>query len=306
MTTEETTEKTGQEPGSLPDTKDTGGDTSDSPTGDETGVEEKKDESPASDEIEGSEKKDEKPAPYDQDPKWKKARAAEKRLTEVLEKNGFDNSEELEEALSQGKSLQELIGSRDAKKLIADAETLKKYNEYWALEEAKKQEDDEEPDETVTRLKKETVDLKKELALNREATEATEESKKALKAYEHEIGNVVSSHSLSKDSDKILGMLLGTGNPLLDVDITDRAAVRQTAKDVAVKFQTFVKTLQQQAVDEYADGKSKITPISSTASAKTAAATKKKLPEDATADEVFGQAKEELMEIILEQAGMTT
>lgn len=301
MTTE-LDEKTGQETDSLSgDTEDskTSDSSTDNETKDETKDEAKKDDSSTSNDTKDSEK----PLPYDQDPKWKQARAAEKRLTKVLEKSGFDSTEDLEKALDQGKSLQELIGTRDAKKLVEDADTLKKYQEYWALQDAQKQEDDEESEETITRLKQEAEDLKKELTQDKEATKATEASKKALKTYENEIGKIVETHSLPKDSNEMLKMLLGMDNPLLDVDITDSAAVQRSAKDVATKFLTFTKTLKQQAIDEYAAGKSKIIPISSTTSAKTSTA-KKPLPENATTDEVFGQAKNEFLEIILDQANM--
>ena len=74
---------------------------------------------------------EEKPAPYDQDPKWLAARAAEKSLNDILLEHDIEDVDALKVMLNNDMKLSEILGDRDAKQLIQDADTLKQYQEYW-------------------------------------------------------------------------------------------------------------------------------------------------------------------------------
>ena len=59
-----------------------------------------------------------KPPPYDQDPKWKAARAAQAKFESILEKHGID-AEDLDALLESGSSVADILGARDAKTLTS-------------------------------------------------------------------------------------------------------------------------------------------------------------------------------------------
>lgn len=246
------------------------------------------------------EKKEEKPPPYDQDPKWKKARAAEARVEKILSSHKLKNIDALEEILDRGMTISEVLGERDAKKLIEDYETLKGWKEkvesYWEEQERKKLEEEETPDETIARLKKEQESHKKQTqAKEQQAKEATA-LKKAVDDYGKHIDDIVDQQGFDKEEAQMAKLLLGVDNPFNEVDIYDKVAVKKMAKENAAKFKTFLDSIRQSAIDEYAKGKSKIIPISSTESPAKESVSKKKLPDNATVDQVFDSAKDELLE----------
>ena len=54
--------------------------------------------------------------------------------------------------------------------------------------------------------------------------------------------------------------------------------------------------VQQQAIDDYVAGKSEITPISKTLAPDQTTVVKKELPKDASPEQVFAAARDELLE----------
>jgi hypothetical protein len=259
---------------------------------------EAKGESAAPAAKEKEEKGKEKPPPYDQDPKWKKARAAEARVDAIVEKYGFDNIDELEAELDKGKTISQLIGERDAKKLIEDSQTLQKYREYWAEQKQKKQEEEETPEEKAERVSKELNNIKRSAADKERSEMEAKTLTKALEDYESIVGTVVGQHGFAKEESEMASLLLGVKNPFNVIDLGDKAAIKKMAKENTAKFKTFLDGIRQAAIDEYAKGKSKFIPISSTAAPAKESVSKKKLPENASVDSVFGALQKQLLDSI--------
>jgi hypothetical protein len=242
---------------------------------------------------------EEKPAPYDQDPKWLAARQAEKNLQEILNENDIEDVEELKTMLNSGLKLSEILGDRDAQQLITDADTLKNYNEYWAEQKRLKEEETLDPDERADKYKKELDDFKQEQAAKESAHEQVEGAKDAIKGFNDRVEGVIETEGFDEGTAEIAKMFLGVNNPFNEVDIFDKKAVGSMAADGIEKFKAFVANVRQQAIDEYAAGKSGLTPITTTETPdKATVVTKKSIDPNLSVDEVFAQARDELLEAI--------
>lgn len=249
-----------------------------------------------------------KPPPYDQDPKWKAARAAERTLQSIMEEHGFANEAELREALDGGLSLKQLIGQRDAKALVDAAEKLQRYEAYWAEQEALKKEQQETPEQTIARLKQEKKALQDSQQRRVDDEKAAKESQDAVSFYNSEAERVAGIIVPDRQNPafELMTLMLGKDNPVLDVDVTDRVGVRRAMKAVAGKFHKFISGIKQSAIDEYVAGKSDIRPVTAGGASSTTpgstVVTRRNLKPDASMEEVFGAAKEELLELIMQQA----
>ena len=248
----------------------------------------------------GEEKKpEEKAAPYDQDPKWLAARAAEKNFNAILEEYGVDGADGLKAMLDSGMQLQEILGDRDAKILIQDAATLKKYEDHWAKQERIKKEEALDPDERADLYKKELDEHKQQTRQEKESAEQVEQARESIQDFNTRVGGLVDKHGLDEDTAEIAKVFLGVDNPFNEVDILDGKAVREMVDGGVEKLGKFLTDVRQKAVDEYAAGKSKITPISpTTVHKKPESVEKKELPDDASDEQVFAQAKNEILEMI--------
>jgi len=240
-----------------------------------------------------------KAPPYDQDPKWLAARAAEKNFNAILAEYDIDSADDLKVMLNEGMQLQEIVGSRDAKQLIQDADTLKKYNEHWAEKERIKEEEALDPDERADKYKKELEDHKRQSAEEKESAQQVEQAQDSIDGFNTRVEGLVDKQGFDEDTAEIAKVFLGVNNPFNEVDILDGKAVREMVEGGVDKLGKFLANVRQKAVDEYAAGKSKITPISPTTVHKEREAVKaKELPDDATEEQVFAQAKSEILEMI--------
>lgn len=243
-----------------------------------------------------------KPLPYDQDPKWKKARAAEKTLNEILEKHGLLNAEELAERLERGESLQKLLGSRDAKKVLDDADYANRVRENWDKQKLEKKYADETPEARVERLERENEELRNTHEQFKSSVESREHAKQVIANYNVEVDRVISSlETPLPDTEKtLLKLYLGVDNPANMIDIEDQTAVRKMARESMSRFQTLVQTIKQAAIEEYVAGKSKLAVDTSKGAPASAAdgTTRRPTPKDQTADQVFEAGKNEFLEIL--------
>lgn len=256
--------------------------------------------------VAGEEKEpDEKPAPYDQDPKWLAARAAEKSMDAMLEAHGVDNVEELNALLDTGVQLATIMGDRDAKQMIKDADTLKTYREHWDEQERLKEEEGLDPDERAEKYKQELDDFKQGQADKDESVRRVDEAKSAIKGFNDRIESIVDKHDFDEATADMAKMLLGVDNPFNDVDILDPKAVKGMASSGVEKLTKFIATVKQQAIDDYVAGKSEITPISKTDTPdKTVVSKEKRYPDDANEEVVFAAARDELLEKLTGGAGV--
>lgn len=307
-------EKTGQESGAQPGATETGQETkTEAPTVELSTTEQiveaarKMEESAASKETETQsvkeekEEKEKKAAPYDQDPKWKSARAAEKSLTEILKAHDLDGVEDLAEMIKSGQSLQDILGTRDADQLTQDlqyAETHRKNLAFWKAKELEKADQELDPDDRAEKYKKELADFKSQQADKELKSEEGESNKIDLANYIDRVEKIVDDQGFDNGAADIAKLLLGVDNPFNTVDISDMKAVRSMADSSVKKLGDFIKVVQQAAVDKYASGKSEFTPISSTESAAvTTTAVEIKVPENETVEEGFARVNKQLLEV---------
>lgn len=243
--------------------------------------------------------------PFDQHPKWIAARAAEKRVNEVLETLGFDNIDDLMEAAKERNSLKAVIGNYDPEALVNDFEEFQNVKAYWADQEAARLESQETEKQTIDRLKREKQELLDKDRQDRETQAATEESQRVIKEFDDGIKSA--ANALPDASDTVKSMLvefMGTGNEMSMVDPFDPVAVKKARTAVVQRFQKFIGDIEQEAVDRYATGKSKITPITQTdtsAGTKSVSTERKPLPAGTTIDQANQLGKDELLRR-LEQA----
>jgi len=305
-------EATGQEPGSQPGATETGQEqmVADSPSADLTDsivqAARKMEESAASETVtEPVEEKPvtetEKPLPYDQDPKWLSARAAEKRQGEILEKHGFEEADDLEAALDRGMTITEALGDRDAKKLLQDFTELKEWKDkvenYWAEQERTKAEEDLDPDELAAKYKQELADLKKAESDKFTEKQRLETAKSEIAAFNETITSAVEKQGFEEGAAEIAKLLMGVDNPFNTVDISDKKAVKAMAVNGAKKLSDFIATIKQSAIDEYSAGKSEFAPMSPVVETKPAVAAKdEEIPKELNVRESFGLTTKRLLE----------
>jgi len=198
------------------------------------------------------------------DEKFKAAVEAQESLTSLLEDHGFDSLEDLQEELKSSASLKGKIGSADLEEIMKKANTLEKYEEYWASQKEKEKRSEEEPDDTITRLEREIRELKTNKTNEDKSTKQMQESIKAIESFDSEVATLVDKKEIPENQRDILLEFLGVNNPANEIDITNKVAVRKVTKDGIEKFNKFVSAIQKQSVEDYRAGKLKIPDMSST------------------------------------------
>jgi len=271
-----------EESGSPPDTEETGVSGEEAPTS--QGVSEE--ESPAS---------KEKPAPYDNDPKWKAARASKARAEEIMKNHGLDDFDDIEDALEEIGELRKDLDGKDLKQLVKDQEKLKKLLVKMEKDEQAVNEEDETLDETVERLKRENKDLKGARSKAETKQKEHDDSVREIQAFNSEVSKVLENEEVPKEHQNVLKVFLGVDNPADEVNTGNKREIRRMAKEGVKKFNDFVETVQQKAIDDYAAGKGKVTPIGK-AKVVPKEAEKKEAPKGQTSDEYFDAKRKELLE----------
>ncbi len=194
-------------------------------------------------------------------------------------------------------SLKELIGSHDANKLLEDSKELQRINTYWDEQAALKREQEESPEETNTRLKNELQALKQKHENEDAQRKEIEANQQALRNYEQRVVDMVDDSKLSDSEKRVLTQLLGVENPIDNVEIDNPTAVKKAVDKAAQNFTDFIEQVKQQAIDDYAAGKSKL-KMSKTTATESPAKTHKKtpIPKDASVEQTFDLAKQEFLE----------
>jgi len=186
---------------------------------------------------------------------------AQSGIESILEKHNFSSVEDLESALESGTTLQDLIGDRDAVKLVRDAETLQTYEKTWAKEDRAKLQDEETPEETIARLTTELSKTNESLANRGRADQDAERQEKQIKAFKKVISGEVDKEDFPKEMEKFLGIFTGLKHPANKVKLDDLAGAKSMAKS-QVKL---LKDLEQIVIRRYLDGKAKIIDVEETA-----------------------------------------
>lgn len=192
---------------------------------------------------------------------FEKAKESAKALTSLLEDHGFDSKEDLIEALSSGKDLKDQLGETELKDILEKANTLDKYEQYWAAQDDKKKVEDEDTDEKVTRLEKELTSFKTSKQDEELRRSTLDESQRVLETFNTEVkGLIEKNEAIPKEYRPFVGEFLGVGNPANEVEITKLVDVRKMAKEGMKKIEDF----EQAVIKRYREGKLKVPDITPT------------------------------------------
>lgn len=198
------------------------------------------------DQVKPDDKKDELP------PELKSAQETSTKVNKILSEHGYSSLDEMIGDLAQSQSLRKEVGDRDVKKLLAAQEELDKIHAYWAEQELLKAREDETAEDRAARLEGE---LKKQLHSKKQEEQARieqEKSDKAWQQYDKDISTFISSNESTSDEKKaLLETLLKRDSFVNDVDVGDRAAVRE----MTAKLNSMLDKYAQATIEQYRKGK---------------------------------------------------
>jgi hypothetical protein len=199
-----------------------------------------------------------KPLPFNEHPKWKAARAAEKELGKLLAENELDSIEDLMDLVQSGKAvIGKGVDESRLDELIAKATKMDQVEEYWAAQRETQKRESEAPEETVERLEREKADLQQRLT----SKDALDSSKRALETFEKKSASFIedSVKDLEKEDREALKFLMGVDHPFGEIDITNEAQVKKMGKQVL----KVVEGIEQRAIKKYVAGKKAILNVGS-------------------------------------------
>ena len=204
--------------------------------------------------------------PWHKDPRFKNDLGLLKTAKSLMEKNELDSVEDLVELFESGKKVKGKQVDLDKLDEIADkAAKLDKYEAYWRDQEERRKRGDEDPQETIARLDKE---LKAKNAAERQKEyqmAQAEQAKKAISSFERDVTDLVREMEIPKDQASFVREFFGVGNPVNDIDITDRKAIRKLVAEGIKKKEAY----DQAVIAAYLKTKDSIPKVTSGAGATT-------------------------------------
>jgi vacuolar-type H+-ATPase subunit I/STV1 len=217
--------------------------------------------------------------PFDQHPKWKSARQAEKQLDEMKEAVGAGSVEDLRDLVEAGKKIRGVNVDLDKlDEIIAKAAKLEEYEEIWKTQQESKRREEEAPEDTVRRLEEENKKLRTQEDQKRKAQQQEAEGKKLWENYDRTCTREVDSMDLPKtDRDAVL-LFLGVNSDASNVDFRKPEEIRKVVKSMGKTWDS----LKQKIIDDYIASKDKIPKVPSGAASDQGAAPIKNLKEART------------------------
>jgi hypothetical protein len=245
--------------------------------------------------------------PFDKNPKWIKARAAEKALQEILDENDLLDIDEIKEAIASGKSLKEALADQDLESLKKDSAAYKEYKKRMEEEDPNDVDDGQVPDEKLAKALQTVKNLTNELDAIKTAAREAEADEEAFSRYTSDVNKIleISDASLDDNESILFKSVMGIDNPSTQVDIENRAEVRTMVKNSVKEFKTTLQEIKQKAIDDYAAGRSEmvVTDPKKSGDLDSPILDKKNYdPEKQTVDQVLDSGKAEMLELITQQA----
>ncbi len=180
----------------------------------------------------------------------------------VLNDHELDSPEQLKDLLDRVADRDSKLGDNDLEELIENSELLKTYQKQWEKQEERKREDDETPEETISRLKKENKEIAKAAKVDEYRRQEADDSKRALKTFNSTVKSAVDGNKdVPKEYRSFLNEFMGVNNPINEVDLNDKAAIKKISKDAAKKLMDF----SQLVIKQYRDGKAVVPKMTSAA-----------------------------------------
>lgn len=200
-----------------------------------------------------------KPLPFNEHPKWKSARQAEKELAVILEDNELDSLEDLKELVLSGKTVVGRgLDEAQLDRLIERANKMDEVEAYWESQREQQRRAEEDPEETASRLERENAELKQRLSGKNEL----DAGRRALESFEKKSRNFI--ESALKDADKedkaAMEFLMGVNHPFGEIDITNDHQINKMGKKVLKE----IEGIEQRAIKKYIEGKKGVIKIGST------------------------------------------
>ena len=190
-----------------------------------------------------------KPTPFDQDPRWKSAREAEKNLQSLQTALGVESVEELLELADLGSKLRE--EGIDDKKIKGALEAQKEYDRvkaYWAEQEEKQRQQTETPDERERRLDEKERRIRDKEQEDKRRREHLEEGEKVAKSYDSEVTRLVSADaSIPENERNFYAYFLGVNNPSSNINISSKEAIKGAYAEAVKVLKEFKDTILENA-----------------------------------------------------------
>lgn len=241
----------------------------------------------------------EKPLPFDQDPKWQKARAAEKTLNEFLESNNILSLDEVTERLNSSSETQ----SSEIQALTERLDELERFRTDRLEADRQASLENETEDDRMARIEAENTSLREQLEARDAQVQDQRENEAAVNQYTSEVDKVI--NAIDPEMDKVdrtmFRMLMGVQNPAMEVELTDTNGTRTATKSALTTFKGYLNHIRQEAINKYAAGKSEFTVTSRTSTGETSETTKPTKnydPEKDSIDDVFESGNKEFLEVL--------
>jgi hypothetical protein len=197
--------------------------------------------------------------PWNKDPRFQEfikekntLTAASKKLEKLLKENELDDPEDLAELVQKGKAVKgKLSDLNQLDTLMEKANRLDQYEEYWKSQAEKKRRETEDPEQTIARLEEA---LNSKNVLERQKAQKmleADRAKQAIDGYDREVENLISEIDMPKDQRGFLLEFMGVKNPINEIDITDKKAVRRIVSEAAKKKDAY----DQSVIAAYLKGK---------------------------------------------------
>ena len=216
--------------------------------------------------------------PWHNDPRFKQDLKLLKAVKSLVEANGLEDVSELTDLVESGKKVHgKQVDLDKLDEILAKASKLDQYQKHWETQEELRKRGMETPEQTIARLQAEREAERSERSRREQTETEAANAKKAVMFYESEIKNQLDDlEGLSADEKGFLSYTLGVGNECNDINITDKRAIKRILNDSVKKYNNLVKSIKEQAIKEYREGKASIPSVSSTDGS--AAATKTEPP----------------------------
>jgi hypothetical protein len=188
---------------------------------------------------------------------------AQQVIDDIMEEHGFEDLDDLVEAVASTKEVAKKLGTRKLDDLIKAAETLEKLDQQYIDQEEGETDEAKE----IARLKRENQALKAEKESDQETQNAREQALAGLKAHENLVASILEGQEIPVEHTDFLKTFLGVNSPVLDVDLDNKVAAKKIIRGMVKQYNDFVGTV----IKSYTEGKVKIpdiTPIDTTPESK--------------------------------------
>ena len=187
--------------------------------------------------------------PFDQDPRWKSAREAEKNLQSLQTALGVESVEELLELADLGSKLREEGVDKDRIKGALEAQ--KEYDRvktYWAEQEEKQRLLTETPDEKEQRLEAREKKLRDKEQEDERRKKYLAEGEKVAKSYDSEVTRLVSADANIPENERnFYTFFLGVNNPSSNINISSKEAIKGAYAEAVKVLKEFKDTILENA-----------------------------------------------------------